>query len=178
MPLSSIFNNLKQNKLNKKCLQAAYNGDFKSALEFLEQGAEINYAGNVKIYAMIHSYKVPGTLGHAALRNANFKALTALLHKGLDVNISADGTPLVMYAIELKNEEAALTLLAHGADTSFVRKDLETPLTLAEANRMTQVVQQIKAGSVGSATPAAPVETTADVAAMKPLAIKKSTLAL
>ena len=171
----SIFNNLKQQKLNKKCLQAAYDGDFKSVLEFLSQGAEINYSGNAKQYHMMGSFKRPCSLGHAALINCNFKALTVLLDKGLDVNIYAAGKPMLMYAIELKNEEAALALLARGAHTSFVRSDLETPLTLAEANGMTQVVQQIRSRP---AAPEAPAETGADVSAMKPLAIKKNGLAL
>lgn len=171
--LTNIFKNAKQNRLSKNCLQAAYEGDFKKALELLDLGADINVTGTGKRYSFGFTFKEPSTLGHAAVSKSNFKALTVLLEKGLDVNICAGNNPLVMHAIEVKNEAAAVALLARGADTSYVRSDLETPLSLAEANRMTEAVKLIMAQKQNSPALADPV-TEAEVTAMKPLALKKS----
>lgn len=174
--LTKIFENSRQNKLNKNCLQAAHDGDFKSALELLDQGANVNYVGTAREWGYESYYKVTSTLGHSAISKDNIKAFTILLDKGLDVNISIGGSPLLMYAIESRNEPAALALLARGADTSYVRQDLETPLSVAEANGLTQVAGEIIARQQPAVAAVVPEDsaTANEVATMKPLALRKN----
>ena len=170
MSLTAIFKNRTQNSLNKTCLQTAFDGNFKQALDLVAQGADINSAGKAKAYGMMSSWKVETSLGHAAIKHSNFKALVAFLDKGLKSNIEAGGKPLLMYAIEQRQEDAALLLLDRGAGTDYVRNDLETPLSLAEKNGMHTTVQRIKA--LPQEAPAVDVIAAAVVRAMKPLTLK------
>jgi ankyrin repeat protein len=145
MFLTEIFRKRAQEKQNKACLQAAFDGDFKKALELIDQGVSVNCTGTAKEWGWLSSWDVSMTLGHAAVRKGNSKALTALIKQGLDINIKAGDKPLVMYAIECKQEAMALALIKRGADVSYVRSDLETPLSLAEASGMRSVTQALKA---------------------------------
>lgn len=170
MSLTAIFKNRTQNSLNKKCLQTAFDGNFKQALDLVDQGADINFAGKSKAYGLMSSWKVDMSLGHAAIKHVNFKALGAFFDKGLEANIEAGGKPLLMYAIETKQEDAALLLLDRGARADYVRNDLETPLSLAEKNGMHTTVQRIKA--LQQAVSPIEMAASAVVKAMKPLALK------
>lgn len=146
MGLRKIFEQKAQKKLNKQCQSSAHFGDFKTMAALLDQGADVNSAADVTETFFAIPIRRPTSLGHAAIQHANFKALTVLLDKGLDVNIeSSDGKPLLMYAIECGQTDAALALLERGAKTDYVRSDLETPLSLARAKGMAEVAGKIAA---------------------------------
>lgn len=159
-----------QRNLNQEACEAAYQNDFKKALELLAQGADPNHIGYHKESCYDGSYKVPSTLSYSAVKNDNEKAMRALIERGLNVNISIadDGKPLLMHAIESKRERLACILVDHGADTSFVRKDLETCQSLAETYGMNELLEKMAARENPS------TEAQQAVTAMKPIVLKKA----
>lgn len=159
-----------QRNLNQEACEAGYQNDFKKALELLAQGADPNHIGYHKESCYDGTYKVPSTLSYSAVKNGNEKAILALIERGLNVNISLaeDGKPLLMHAIESKKEGIACILVDHGADTSFVRKDLETCQSLAETLQMTRLLEKM-ANRENPST-----EAQQAVTAMKPIQLKKA----
>jgi ankyrin repeat protein len=160
-----------QRNLNQEACEAGLENNFKLALELLAQGANPNYIGYKTEYSYDGSYKVPATLSYSAVKHNNEKAMMALIERGLDVNISLDqktGKPLLMHTIESRNERLAGILVDHGADYSFVRSDLETCKSLAEAYNMTELLGKMAARENPS------TEAKQDVTAMKPIVLKKS----
>lgn len=158
-----------QRDLNQEACTAAHENDFRQALELFAQGADPNFIGYRWEYTYDDKYKVPITAAYEAVRHNNEKGLVALIERGLNVNISLekDGKPLLMHTIESKKERLAGILVDHGADMSFVRKDLETCQSLAETFGMTELLGKMEA-RINPST-----ESQQAVTAMKPIQLKK-----
>lgn len=169
--LSKYFQERAEKKRNKAALDAAHQGDFKTALEMIGQGVNVNLVGTLTGYSYEFSYKFATSFGLAAIHNANTKALEALFSRNLDVNQTVGEKPLLMYALEQKQERVAEMLLDRGARTDYVRQDLETPLSLAEQLGYAGVVSRIKNKP---AAPAPEAETSGPLTTMKPLTLRPS----
>ncbi|MEZ0261355.1 MAG: hypothetical protein ACAH80_10120 [Alphaproteobacteria bacterium] len=158
-----------QRDLNQEACTACHEGDFKLALELFAQGADPNHIGFRWEHDYDGKHKVPITPAYDAVRHNNEKAMMALIERGLNVNISLakDGKPLLMHTIESKKERLASILVDHGADTTFVRKDLETCKSLAEAFDMQELLGKMEARAN------LPPEAQQAVTAMRPIQLKK-----
>ena len=132
--LTPIFKGQK----NKAAARAAFAGDFETAFSWIGKGAEINssaYIGDPD------EDGGEGNIGYAAIKHGNLQALEKALDMGLDPSFQSPyRSPLVIFAIQNKQEDAAKLLIARGADvSSYLLGDFFSPLATARVYNMPDV---------------------------------------
>ncbi|HYD18430.1 MAG TPA: hypothetical protein VEF76_08120 [Patescibacteria group bacterium] len=138
--LSPIFKTLDNNAAAK----AAYAGEFDKAFALVEKGADINYSRWVD--GPGEDGGGIGNIGYAAILRGDVKALEKALDLGLNPDLQSPyRSPLVVFAIMNKQEEAAKLLVNRGADVdSFRLSDFFSPLALTRIYDMPEVGKLIE----------------------------------
>lgn len=138
--LKEIFDNQK----SKNAMKAAFSGHFDRAFAILETGGDINatrYIGDPE------DGGGEGNIGYAAILHGNREALEKALDKGLYPDLQSPyRSPLVIFAIQNKQEDMAKLLVERGADVaSFRFADYLSPLSLAKMYKMDSLAALIEA---------------------------------
>ena len=177
--LNNIFEKRRKAGLGQKACDAALRGDFVLALEYVGQGADVNYIGRTTTYS---ESKIDISVAHQAIRQGSTKALEALLERGLDVNLTLkeNRQSLLVEALESGHDDAVRLLINRGANLNVTNPALQTPLDLARKKGMDDVARLIgeKLQPQAQAAAAEAVTLAADTPAMKPLVLNKRSLKL
>jgi hypothetical protein len=141
MGIKSLFK--AQNE--KAAAKAAFDGNFEQAFALIDKGLNINFTRWVEGKGF-DDRGGEGNIGYAAIKHGNLEALEKALEKGLDPSLQSRYlSPLVVFAIHQKQEEAALTLVERGADlTSYLFAECLSPLSLAKMYGMNKLTQAIE----------------------------------
>lgn len=120
---------------SKAATKAAFAGHFAQAFAILETGGDINatrYIGDPEYGGG------EGNIGYAAIMHGNKAALEKALDKGLDPGLQSPyRSPLVIFAIQQKQEDMAKLLVERGADVaSYQWQEMLSPLSLAKIYQM------------------------------------------
>lgn len=129
---------------NNAAAKAAFAGEFDKAFALYAKGADINFTRWVN--GKDGAEGGVGNIGYAAILRGD----TATLEKALDLGLNPDlhsgyRSPLVVFAITNKQEEAAKLLISRGADVDQFRfQDFLSPLALARIYGMPDVEKAIE----------------------------------
>lgn len=122
----------------KAAAKAAFAGNFEQAFTLIDKGADINascWIGDPD------DGGGEGNIGYSAIKHGNLKALEQALERGLDPNLQSPyRQPLVIFAIQNKQEDAAKLLVERGADvSSYLLGDFFSPLALTRIYKMPEL---------------------------------------
>jgi len=134
-PTVDVEPQIDQEQLNIDLYYAARSGNVKKILQFLEDGADVNFT---------YSWAKETPL-HLAASGNNTEAVKVLLQHGADPNIKLESihtqTPLI-YAVKNKNVTMTKLLLEHGADPDVnERNDEYPPLVRAAFDNNIEIVK-------------------------------------
>ena len=142
--LSDVFRKFAHRNDDAKACKAAFNGDFDAALALIDGGANVNATHWIDGQAGKEGGE--GNIGYAAITAGNLKALEAALDRGLSANLQSPyRQPLLCFAIQNGEEEAAKMLVKRGADcTDQLFADYLSPLALAKIYKMESLLELMK----------------------------------
>lgn len=120
-----------KDSLSFEMLLAAYDGESEKVLDLLKLGADVNYASNDGITAIMY-----------AVGNNHLQTVKVLAANGADINslVNAIETPLIV-AVNNNNYDISAYLLSKGADPN--KKDISdfSPLFYAVANQHREITE-------------------------------------
>ena len=145
MGLGAAF---KRHSNGKKAFKQAAEGNFKGAMDLIDQGGDVNYRA---IWSYVSSGAFPMwgrtncDIGFMALERNNMQALAGFLERGLDPNsVAAKASnkkdvcfSLLEYAIDAGNQQAIDLLVKAGASTAGKLKDMKTTQQRAKEQHVT-----------------------------------------
>lgn len=130
---------------NNAAAKAAFAGEFDKAFALVAKGADINFTRWVD--GKDGAEGGVGNIGYAAILRGDTATLEKALDLGLDPDLySGYRSPLVIFAIMNRQEDAAKLLISRGADVDQFRlQDFLSPLALARIYNMPEVEKMIEA---------------------------------
>ncbi len=142
--LSNAFAKFQHRNDDAKACKAAFNGDFTTALALIDGGANVNATRWVN--GAPGKDGGEGNIGYAAISAGNLKVLEAALDHGLNPDLQSPyRQPLLCFAIQNGQEEAAKLLVKRGADCSDqLFADYLSPLALAKIYKMESLLEVMK----------------------------------
>lgn len=126
-----------QQQLDRDALDAAHESKFKTLLELVDQGANCDVVGKVKVAGYDGYYTEKTTVALSVMGSANLLAMEELLkRKKIDPDmIGAKGLPLLAHAVAERQTSIAALLLKYGANADYQYENLETILSRVEKDK-------------------------------------------
>ena len=169
-----------QQQLDSNALDAAHEKKFKTLLELIDQGANCDVVGKIKVAGYDGYYTEKTTVALSVMESGNLLAIEELLkRKKIDPNMrKSNGLPLLADAVVDSKCAIASLLLKYGANADYQYENLQTILSCVEKNRLLKDLlpavrqslarnaQDIPAVVIDAAT-IAPVKTTLEITVVK-----------